>query len=753
MMNPRTARSSTGTPDLRRLFAPFGLGLSFLFVALTGCSGEVDAGNGDPPPVVISGTGGVGGAASGGRPPTAASAGMAAGGAMAATCAPPQLACAGACVNPQSDARNCGACGNACVNGQSCVAGTCRADGETCSPGRQVCSGMCVDLQTDANHCGNCATACTGSRVCVAGACTCASGSLSCGGVCADPMTSAEHCGACNNACTDGKTCQGGTCACAPGKQACGQTCVDLQTDNANCGSCGKACTSGSTCVAGQCACAMGQTLCGEACADLQTSAQNCGACGKSCGLGQSCVAGACSSGGGGNLLEDGCQGLAQGVSVEEVSVYQTVKIPIVEDGAAVNGDDRNADVVAGRDALFRIFVSVGSGFTARSMSARLFLENAGTVTTLYSDEKPMISKSSAEEELGTTFQIEVPKEAIKPDTRFAVEVVECGGTGSGGMQSPRFPDSEGAALGAVETGPLKIHFVPIKVNSLVPETTEQALAPYKEYFLATYPITDVIFEVGEELQASSANWTAMLDSVRSRRQSDRPAADVYYYGLVKPRATLREYCMQSCTTGIGYVPQGSSNQQSGQRVAVGIAFSDKVSSETMLHEVGHNHGRLHTNCGGPDSPDPNYPYARGEVGVYGFDSRSQTILGTDRTDIMGYCNNKWFSDYTYQALLERGRTVNSVQSVVVAPGALSKFRVLLVDSGTAWWGHPIDEPSLPAGVAEEAEIFDANGQPIATATVYRTPIADADAYSFEVPLPEAGWYAVRVDGAPLLAF
>jgi hypothetical protein len=144
--------------------------------------------------------------------------------------------------------------------------------------------------------------------------------------------------------------------------------------------------------MAGQCACAMGKALCGESCADLQTNPQHCGSCEKSCGLGQSCVAGMCTSGGGGELLDDGCQGLAQGITISQVAVYQTVKVPVVTDGKAVEGDARNADVVAGRPALFRIFVNVGSGFTARSMSARVFLDNAGTVTTYYSDAKQNIS-------------------------------------------------------------------------------------------------------------------------------------------------------------------------------------------------------------------------------------------------------------------------------------------------------------------------------------------------------------------------
>jgi hypothetical protein len=138
---------------------------------------------------------------------------------------------------------------------------------------------------------------------------------------------------------------------------------------------------------------------------------------------------------------------------------------------------------------------------------------------------------------------------------------------------------------------------------------------------------------------------------------------------------------------------------------------------------------------------------------VYGFDIRQQAILPPDRTDIMGYCQDKWFSDYTYQALVERVRTVNGVQSELVDPAALSRFLVLLLDADGPRWGHPIDEPSLPGGAAEEAEILNAAGQPIASVTVYRTEIADVSAWSLEVPLPEPGWHSIRVAGAAALPF
>ena len=40
-------------------------------------------------------------------------------------CGSEQTVCAGACVDLETDAKNCGACGDPCARGESCEAGTC----------------------------------------------------------------------------------------------------------------------------------------------------------------------------------------------------------------------------------------------------------------------------------------------------------------------------------------------------------------------------------------------------------------------------------------------------------------------------------------------------------------------------------------------------------------------------------------------------------------------------------------------------
>jgi hypothetical protein len=435
---------------------------------------------------------------------------------------------------------------------------------------------------------------------------------------------------------------------------------------------------------------------------------------------------------------------------VSQVAVYQTVKIPVMNGGTEVAPANRVTDVVAGRETLFRVFVTVGSGFTAREISARLVVVNDGTPNSYY--QKKSISKNSTESDQATTFQLYVPKEQIKADTTFYVETVECG-TSSGTVTSPRYPSGDAeAALGARDTGSLKVKFIPIRANNSVPDTSATALEVYKSYLLAMYPVSSVEITVGNELAASyPINWNSTLDAVRSRRNSDSPStpSDVYYYGLLKPVATFNQFCGGGCTTGIGFV-----SNQASYRAAMGIGWADSASTTTLAHELGHNHGRNHAPCGGPDGVDQGYPYDEALVGVWGYDYREKVLIDpSNHTDIMGYCGSKWISDYTYDGLLTRIAQVNGALNQYVAPELIRPWRVLLVDAHGPRWGYPMDEPVPPNGTPEAAEILDAEGNVLAVVDVYRTEVGDMDAASIQVPVPDPHWHAVRVAGYPPLAF
>ncbi|HEY4186493.1 MAG TPA: hypothetical protein VGP07_15560 [Polyangia bacterium] len=173
------------------------------------------------------GLAGAGGTA--GTPGTAGAAGTAGAGGAPMVCPSGEVACSGACVNPLTDAANCGACGHLCGAALVCASGVCAS---SCAAGTLMCGADCKPANSP-QTCGSCTAACASGQICC-------SGPLSADGVCSDAATvvpSATY-----------------ACQTCPGKRVtCDGACIDLQFDDLNCGRCGNACGGGHPCISGAC--------------------------------------------------------------------------------------------------------------------------------------------------------------------------------------------------------------------------------------------------------------------------------------------------------------------------------------------------------------------------------------------------------------------------------------------------------------------------------------------------------------------
>ena len=80
-------------------------------------------------------------------------------------------------------------------------------------------------------------------------------------------------------------------------------------------------------------------------------------------------------------------------------------------------------------------------------------------------------------------------------------------------------------------------------------------------------------------------------------------------------------------------------------------------------------------------------------------------------------------------------------------------YLFLLTDVRGPRWGIERPAPRYPSGEPELADMLDADGNIVASVTVYRTPMDDLGGALLLVPDPEPGWHAVQIRGAVPLPF
>ncbi|NLE85055.1 MAG: hypothetical protein GX607_01515 [Myxococcales bacterium] len=661
-------------------------------------------------------------------------------------CAAPYEECDGACVDTRNDAAHCGKCDDACSAGTPCFGGDCGCPDDT-----TICAGQCADLSSDPDHCGACDSPCADDELCVSGSCVPAGAGCpltDCSGTCVDTQNSVAHCGACGQQCAAGQRCSEGECECLdPDKVRCGSRCVDLQADVAHCGECDNACTGGYPCTEGACACPEGQTLCQGTCVDTESSVLHCGECDNACPGEETCVTGRCS----GDVGDDCTNVLAADITIREIAVLQAGKVSIMNGGEEV--ESRAADVIAGKNGVLRVYTDTSASFSPRVLSARLSLLNGEELEQVF--HKRTVSASSSEANLASTFNIEVPGELITSSTSYVVEIVECGDSPAGTPLAPKYPTDGAAPLAARDVGRLKLVYVPLNApNGVTPNVAPERLELYSSYLASMFPVAGVDHSLGAplaisgDLQAEGTGWTEALVELRDRHATDNAANDVYYYGLFEPSAS--NYCNRGCVAGMGYVPEAGNNARH-YRVAIGLSRGSRGDAETMAHEIGHTHGRPHSPCGGPDSPDPNYPHGGGQIGWWGFEA-TNTLHAPDRTDIMGYCRDQWVSDYVYRLLTERVATINGGTGFRSADLPIATWRSAVTDARGPRWVTSFSKPAQATGTPERAEILDAAGNPLLEVTVYRIPMDHLGAAELMVPEPEPGWHSILFRGqqAPL---
>ena len=392
----------------------------------------------------------------------------------------------------------------------------------------------------------------------------------------------------------------------------------------------------------------------------------------------------------------------ARGVSIEELAAYQSVRVALMEDGELTTS---HVPLIAHKEALIRTYVSRDEHFEDRDITARLTL-NPGTENAVAYFDTHRVAETWDEAYLSTTFNFTVPAEQMTPGLSYVVDLLEP--ETESFTQEPlgltQYPVEDSAILPMVEAGgPLTLYVLPIRYQQdgveRLPYTSTYQMENLAERLATMYPTPSVEIEVldpfdwDQTVSSNGLGWGALLNAVQSQRDAQNIPHEAYLYGMVNPDDTLADYCRSGCMLGLSNLSERAGDAWA--RSSIGIGFNHEQSIDTLVHELGHAHGRWHSPCGNPSGVDPYYPHGGGGIGAWGYDaSRGKIMNPSDFADFMSYCDPNWISDYTYIELLERAQETFDSANWAQASNATTRWQSLIVDeTGQTQMGAILSSP------------------------------------------------------------
>ncbi|MFO0668795.1 MAG: M66 family metalloprotease [Polyangiaceae bacterium] len=456
---------------------------------------------------------------------------------------------------------------------------------------------------------------------------------------------------------------------------------------------------------------------------------------------------------------------LATGLRITEVALFQGVKVSLAKEGAKTTA--RAMPAIAGRAGLVRVYVTPEATWSPHPVTAELHLVTGGTGLPIARDVKT-IAGASSEGDLGSTFNFDLDGQSLPAGAEYFVELVDATaaptptGTASG-AQHPRAGGTESLDLVSGDDQ-LDVVLVPIRYgadgSNRLPDTSAPVLDAVAKRTLELYPVPKIAFslhapiDANGPISADGTGWSSVLAQVTQLRLAEKPAADVYYFGVFAPAASVAAYCPKSCVLGLSNL--GASVNDAASRASVGVLYNDPFVFETLPHEVGHAHGRAHAPCGGAAGPDAAFPYTDATIGTWGYSIVQKTLIDPNATktphDFMSYCGPEWTSDYTFRALFERGRALRATQvgQPLRAPQKTRTLHLLLeADDGSLMW-H--DAPAVTSdaplgGEVRRVTYRDASGNVLGADEAHRYAYDHLGGASLFVPEPPAGTARVEIEG------
>lgn len=303
---------------------------------------------------------------------------------------------------------------------------------------------------------------------------------------------------------------------------------------------------------------------------------------------------------------------------------------------------DQQTPLAAGKSALLRAFITgSGNAFAYRAdVQFHYQLQNGETGSVPLSGPI-LLPRSINEVYLSETYNAAIPAEIVQPGTRYYLSAQDANSTPEANTINNRYPAEGWADLPVLNVPPLDLVIVPVVTKSINPNLTDSRLQELLALTYQLYPFPDINVEIKPAITYTGESWPEMLKLVENI-QIANGETDRYYLGIAGHPLTFET---MNITAGYAYI---------GRRVATSLPLAD-----TIAHELGHNFGREHAPCGDAPGADAQYPYANGEIGVYGL-GPDGLRFNDSYYDVMSYCTPVWISDYTYDAVINKVAAASS---------------------------------------------------------------------------------------------
>ena len=401
----------------------------------------------------------------------------------------------------------------------------------------------------------------------------------------------------------------------------------------------------------------------------------------------------------------------------------------------AVQSRDFPVPLVAGEEALLRVFVTAGRDNSESLPPVRASFHLNGAL--VHMADIPAaggpIPTEVDESSLSKSANAVIAGRVIQPGLEMVIEVDPEGTLDPELGVSKRIPETGRLAV-AVEAMPLfDLTLIPFvwtqtQDSSIVDLVEAMAADPENHEMFSTtralLPIGALVVTAHKPVLSSSNNARTLLNEIGAIRAMEGGAG--HYKGMMSPPVTG--------SAGVAAV---------GGR----ISFSQPYPG-VIVHELGHNLNLSHAPCGGARGPDPAYPYPDGSTGVWGYDFQNGGSLVTPkRPDLMSYCGPQWISDYHFTnalryRLFDEGRVVTAVSA---------STRSLLLWGGVGADTVPYLEPAFvidaPPALPDSAGAYRISGRTASRADLFSLSFtmpetADGDgssSFAFALPV-RAGW-------------